>query len=95
MLIEKAVIFFLDLEQSVGLPLWVILPISILLFIFLFIYVILIPITAISVMIYSKKLNQLLQSTRQERERNIQARSLISNYHYLKPIGESESPNIL
>ena len=70
MLIENAINFLIGLEQSVGLPLWIILSISIVSFIFLLVCVILIPITAISIRNSLSNLGQVIQATRQETKRN-------------------------
>ena len=82
MLIENVANFFLGLEQSTGLPLWVILAISIVSFIFLMIYVILIPITAISIGNNLCSLNQVIQAAKQETKRNFQAQ--LYKYNLLK-----------
>jgi len=71
--IENTTNFFLGLEQSIGLPLWIILAISIVSLIFLLAYVILIPLTAISIRKNLINLSQVIQAARQETKRNYQA----------------------
>jgi hypothetical protein len=65
--------FFIRLEQSIGLPLWVILAISIVSLIFLLAYVVLIPLTAISIRNSLSNLSQAIQTARQETKRNYQS----------------------
>ena len=62
--------FFIGLEQSIGLPLWIILAISIVSLIFLLAYVILIPLTAISIRNSLSNLSHAIQTARQETKRN-------------------------
>jgi hypothetical protein len=71
--IENTTNFFFGLEQSIGLPLWIILAISIVSLIFLLAYVILIPLTAISIRKNLTNLSQVIQAARQETKRNYQA----------------------
>ena len=72
--IENTTAFLLRLEQSIGLPLWIILAISIVVFLFLLVYVILIPLTAISIRNNLSNLSQVIQAARLETKRNYQAR---------------------
>ena len=72
-MIENAANFFIGLEQSAGLPLWIILAISIVSFLFLLVCVVLIPITAISIRKNLSSLSQVIQTARQETNRNFQA----------------------
>jgi len=71
--IENTTDFFIGLEQSIGLPLWIILAISIVSLIFLLAYVILIPLTAISIRNNLSNLSQAILSARQETKRKYQA----------------------
>ena len=71
--IENTTDFLLRLEQSIGLPLWIILAISIVVFLFLLVYVILIPLTAISIRNNLSNLSQVIQAARLETKRNYQA----------------------
>jgi hypothetical protein len=80
MLIENATYFFIGLEQSIGLPLWIILAISIVYFIFLLVCVILIPITAISIRNSLSNLSQVIQAARQETKRNSPAQLYRHNW---------------
>jgi len=70
--IENTTDFFIGLEQSIGLPLWIILAIAIVALIFLLAYVILIPITAISIRNNLSNLSQAILAAKQETKRKYQ-----------------------
>ncbi len=72
MQINDITLFFKGLEQSLGLPLWAILTISIVCFILVFFYGILIPISVIRIRKNLTNLIHVLGLSREEAQRDFQ-----------------------